>query len=264
MLISILKKPIPSIVTFISLISGLIGMYYGLAFANSIKTTALICGNMYIFSLCLCAGIIFDGVDGSVARYFQVESHFGATLDSLADFFNFGIAPAIVLYCNYIMSYNSALYIVSVFYILCIFFRLARFTAHKITVSHKASDYTKYFFTGVPSPIAASLLLTPMHLDMLGLITVRSKYYLILFLASYIIAGVMAISTLPTLAIGRLPLPKNTLVRVFVLIFMMLYILLLILNPHVVLLISNGLYVLCLPFTYVYFKKISMKSNIIG
>ena len=47
---------------------------------------------------CIVAAALLDGIDGRVARYLKGTSRFGAELDSLADFVNFGVVPALVLY----------------------------------------------------------------------------------------------------------------------------------------------------------------------
>ena len=240
------KQFIPNIITSLALISGLIGLYFGLDFSITQY-------NLYIFSLCLCISMFFDGIDGKIARYLQIESVFGASLDNLADFFNFGIVPAIVIYFNYLKEYHFIAYLFVMFYIFCIFFRLARFTSNKTNNIH-VSKSNKYLFTGVPSPIAASLLLTPVHINVLGFNPIQYNY--VVFLATFIITGVLAISTLPTLAIGKLPLPENIILLAIIIIFIALYVYLLFLIPHLTLLITNTIYLFSLPFMYIYYDKI--------
>ena len=73
-------------------------------------------------------------MDGRVARLLKCSSKLGAELDSLADFVNFGVAPAIYLYfwvlsgdLSLSLATKQALLAFALFYALCDAFRLARF-----------------------------------------------------------------------------------------------------------------------------------------
>ena len=70
---------------------------------------------------------MLDGVDGRVARLLKGTSRFGAELDSLADFVNFGVAPALVLY-SFVLHHMPALgWIVALVFAIAMALRLARF-----------------------------------------------------------------------------------------------------------------------------------------
>ena len=99
-----------------------------------------------------------DGLDGRLARALGSESLVGAELDSLADFLNFGVAPAIILYFWALQPTDDAGWAAALVYTLCCVLRLARFN-----VGMKA-DVTpeKKFFQGVPSPAGALLVLAPL------------------------------------------------------------------------------------------------------
>src|ERR1700704_654369 len=77
------------------------------------------------------AAIVFaamlDGIDGRVARMLKGTSRFGAELDSLADFVNFGVAPALILYFWDLHQLQSAGWIVCMVFAICAGLRLARF-----------------------------------------------------------------------------------------------------------------------------------------
>src|ERR1700689_1880854 len=77
---------VPNIITLLALCAGLTAIR--MAFENR-----------YVLAL---AAIVFaaflDGIDGRLARFLKGTSRFGAELDSLADFVNFGVAPALILY----------------------------------------------------------------------------------------------------------------------------------------------------------------------
>ncbi|MDX1781563.1 MAG: CDP-diacylglycerol--serine O-phosphatidyltransferase [Thalassovita sp.] len=109
------------------------------------------------------AAAILDGVDGRVARLLGSDSKMGAELDSLADFLNFGVAPALVLYFWVLQDMPSAAWIAVLAYSVCAVIRLARFN-----VSDKAKDASSgesAYFVGVPAPAGALLVMLPMFIS---------------------------------------------------------------------------------------------------
>lgn len=109
--------------------------------------------------LILVAGVL-DGLDGRVARLLRSDSKMGAELDSLADFLNFGVVPPLLLYFWALQDMRNAAWLAVLIYAVCCVMRLARFNvAAKSDV--KDSGETAYF-TGVPSPAGALLVLMPM------------------------------------------------------------------------------------------------------
>src|ERR1700750_1297313 len=67
---------------------------------------------------------ILDGIDGRVARMIKGQSRFGAELDSLADFVNFGVAPALILYFWGLHDLKSAGWIAALAFAICAGLRL--------------------------------------------------------------------------------------------------------------------------------------------
>ena len=120
----------------------------------------------------LLVAVICDGVDGRVARLLNASSKLGAELDSLADFVNFGVAPAMFMYfwmtggpTHTLVdgSVVSRTYIrvvlgCSLFYAMCDCFRLARFNT---MLEQETAPYWTHFFTGVPAPGGCWMVLTP-------------------------------------------------------------------------------------------------------
>jgi len=103
---------------------------------------------------------VLDGLDGRLARALNSESLMGAELDSLADFLNFGVAPAIILYFWALLPTEDVGWAAALVYTLCCVLRLARFN-----VGMKSEDGNdKNFFQGVPSPAGALLVLGPLFL----------------------------------------------------------------------------------------------------
>ncbi len=135
---------------------------------------------------------ILDGLDGRIARYMKSESQLGAELDSLADFANFGIAPALVIYAWALQDLKRAGWIAVLFFAVCCVMRLARFN-----VDNKSElDGNSEFFTGVPAPAGAMLVLLPMFLSFLWPNEVQSYAGLIAIYMGAI--GLLLVSRVPT------------------------------------------------------------------
>ena len=109
---------------------------------------------------------VLDGVDGRVARMIKGQSKFGAELDSLADFVNFGVAPALILYFWQLHELNNAGWIAAMIFAICNSLRLARFNATMDDPNKPA--FAANFFTGIPAPLGAITVLLPIYLSFLG------------------------------------------------------------------------------------------------
>ena len=107
-------------------------------------------GNPRIAAACLVACVIFDGLDGALARKLGVSSPFGAQMDSLADMCSFGLAAPVVVYASLADSVPQAAAAIACALVAgCAAIRLARFN-----VSPKDGR----FFCGVPTTMAAAVL----------------------------------------------------------------------------------------------------------
>lgn len=129
----------------------------GTLFAGFYAIVAAIDGNFDRASIAVFGAMLFDGLDGRVARWTRTESAFGKEYDSLSDMVAFGLAPAIVVYqwgVERIAEYDAAWgrigWLVTFFYAVAAAFRLARFNTRTDTVD-------KRFFEGLPSPSAAAI-----------------------------------------------------------------------------------------------------------
>ncbi len=112
----------------------------------------------FFAALLIFGGMVFDGLDGPIARLAKQTSEFGAQLDSLADAITFGVAPAFLMlkfshvYPPHLLSHPRLLWVIAVLYMLCVLLRLARFNVAKD--GEASHDY----FRGLPSPAAAGMV----------------------------------------------------------------------------------------------------------
>jgi len=101
------------------------------------------------------AALVFDVLDGRIARWRQASSEMGRELDSLADVISFGVAPAAIAYgCGMQGLYDR---VVLVFFVVCGVSRLARYN---ITVEKNSDGGAKVkFFEGTPIPTSLLLVI---------------------------------------------------------------------------------------------------------
>jgi len=105
-------------------------------------------GNFFLASWLILLALIFDGLDGRIARMTNTTSQFGVEFDSLADIVSFGIAPAMLLYFFIGDEYGRFGILVSAIYVIFGAIRLARFN-----ISTAKTDPN--VFIGLPIPTAA-------------------------------------------------------------------------------------------------------------
>ena len=136
---------------------------------------------------------VLDSLDGQIARLLKSTSRFGAELDSLADFVNFGVAPAVLLYSWSLVDLRSAGWIGVLAFGLCCALRLARFN---VTLERPAPAWMSKFFVGMPAPAGAITLLLPLYVDYLGLVPLRHLSPLVLVYCAAI--AFLMVSRVPT------------------------------------------------------------------
>jgi CDP-diacylglycerol--serine O-phosphatidyltransferase len=145
---------VPNVITLLALCAGLTAIR--LAFEGR---TELALGAI-VFAA------ILDGIDGRVARMIKGQSRFGAELDSLADFVNFGVAPALMLYFWQLRELGNVGWIAAMIFAISGGLRLARFNATMDDPNKPA--FAANYFTGVPAPAGAICVLLPMYLVLIG------------------------------------------------------------------------------------------------
>ena len=158
-------RPIRTISVFPTLLTlgNLICGFFAIVVAARIeKPEALVSDNILLdtqnlmLSGCLIfVAMIFDGLDGYVARLTRVSSDFGAQLDSLCDVVSFGVAPGFLLVkmCpQFTYGHPRAVWVIAAAYAACAALRLARFNVET------SDDDDHLYFSGLPSPAAAAVI----------------------------------------------------------------------------------------------------------
>src|SRR3979490_536611 len=124
-------------------------------------------GRMDLAVYAIVFAAVLDGVDGRVARMIKGQSKFGAELDSLADFVNFGVAPGLILYFWQLHELNNGGWIAAMGFAISGGLRLGRFNA---PIDHPPKPrFAGNYFTRVPAPGGAILALLPVYLAFLGI-----------------------------------------------------------------------------------------------
>src|SRR5688500_15242712 len=194
---------LPNVVTLLGLCAGL---------------TAIRMAIEHRFDLAVAAiffAVILDWLDGRLARYFRATSKFGEQLDSLADFVDFGVAPAILLYIWRLDALSSFGWICALVLAICTGLRLARFNAELLS-DQPRPDWHRDFFVGIPAPAGAVVVLLPFFLERTGLIDLNIAAILV---AVYALAiALLMVSRFPTLSGKRMGqrIPRDNVLPVLV------------------------------------------------
>ena len=130
---------LPNLVTTVALFSG----FYAIL--------ASMDGKFEAAAIAIFVAMVFDGLDGRVARMTNTQSDFGVEYDSLSDMVSFGVAPAVVCYSWMLSDLGKVGWAAAFLYVSCAALRLARFN---VEVESADSRY----FTGLASPSAAALV----------------------------------------------------------------------------------------------------------
>jgi CDP-diacylglycerol--serine O-phosphatidyltransferase len=236
---------VPNVITLLALCAGLTAIR--MAFENR-----------YVLAL---AAIVFaaflDGIDGRLARFLKGTSRFGAELDSLADFVNFGVAPALILYFWGLHDLKSAGWIAAMVFAICAALRLARFNVMVDDPDKPA--WASNFFVGVPAPAGAITVLLPIYVALLGL--PRSQWLSWLTLVYTLAIASLMVSRLPVFSgkrVGTRVPPEMVGPAVVVTV---LFIALLIAYPWIILTAGTLAYLCALPFGYLSYRGYERRTR---
>ncbi len=236
---------IPNLVTLLGLCAGLTAVRMAVEHRFDVAVVLII------------FAVILDGLDGRLARYFRATSKFGEQLDSLADFVDFGVAPAMLLYVWRLDDLSSFGWICALVLAICTGLRLARFNAALLS-DEPRPDWLRDFFVGVPAPAGAVVVLLPLFLERAGIVDAQIASVLV---AGYaLLIAFLMVSRLPTLSGKRIGqrIPRDNVLPVLVL--AVLVVGLLASYPFSFLAIASVLYLAHLPFAWRAWKRADAKS----
>lgn len=134
---------LPSLLTTSALFAG----FYGIV--------AAVNGQFVVAAIAVIVAMLFDGLDGRVARLTKTQSAFGAEYDSLADMVSFGLAPALIAFLWVLEDLGKFGWIAAFVFVAGAALRLARFNTQ---INNENLD--KRFFYGLASPPAAALVVS--------------------------------------------------------------------------------------------------------
>ena len=153
--------------------------------------------------------VLFDMLDGRIARMTKTTTEIGVQLDSIADVVTFGLAPAVLAY---VWGYGATLeeggglhslaWFLSFMYLMCGAFRLARFNVQASRpriLAEGSIKMDKKSFVGLPIPVAGGLIAAIIHFSPIPLVRYgpdRAQIYSILLMALVGLLGVLMVSTL--------------------------------------------------------------------
>ena len=194
------NRIVPNLLTMLGLCAGLTSMRFGLE------------GRFGAAAVAIAVAGAIDGLDGRLARLLKATSRFGAEFDSLSDFLCFGVAPPFLLYLWSLQRGGAYGFVPCLMFAVCMALRLARFNAALDGAPKPAYAYS--FFTGVPAPAGAGVVLFPLFLGLEGdklewnwLITVGQ--FPLLCAAILIGTALLLVSTLPVWSFKNFKVPSE-------------------------------------------------------
>ncbi len=143
------NRLIPNAVTLLALCAGLTAIRLAFLERWELAIAAVL------------VAMVGDVLDGRIARLMNATSEFGAQLDSLADVISFGVTPAIIIYLWALGDAGGLGWALVLVFVMASALRLARFNVALDDEKPKPA-WANRFFTGVPAPGGAGLVLVPM------------------------------------------------------------------------------------------------------
>ncbi len=191
---------IPNILTVLAVCAGLTSVRFALAER----------WEMAVMAIALAA--LLDALDGRVARLLKGTSKFGAELDSLSDFVCFGVAPGLLLYRWSLDHMGGVGWILVLAYAVCCGLRLARFNT--ASAEDNQPDWEANFFTGVPAPAAAGLVLLPVMISFqLGDDVFRLPFVVAI---NTVFVAFMMVSRIPTYSFKKMRVKREAVLPVLI------------------------------------------------
>lgn len=238
-----INRLLPNVLTMLALSAGLTSIRYAVQERWEASVLAIV------------IAAIFDTLDGRIARLLNGQSKFGAELDSLSDVVSFGVAPAIVVYLWIMKDAGSFGWIAVLIFSVCVALRLARFNT-KLGDSD-LPPYAFNYFTGVPAPAGAGLVLLPL----IATLQVGPGIfdYPILVGVWTIAVSLLLVSQLPTFSLKGLRIPQGYVIPLLVGVGLLAASL--VTAPWQTLSLIGLLYLLSLPFSYRQFQRLKREAR---
>lgn len=244
------NRILPNLMTLLGLCIGLSSIRLGLE------------GRYGMAVLAIAASGVIDGLDGRLARLLKATSRFGAEFDSLADFLCFGIAPALLLYMWSLQPWGAIGFLPPLMYVSAMALRLARFNAALESAPKAAFSYN--FFTGVPAPAGALLVLFPLFIGLAaaehGQSWLQTFVSYPLFTALVLVAGaVLCVSTLPVWSFKNFKIPMVMVLPL--LLGVVVFAALIFADPYVAGALAGLAYIIMLPFSLRSYQRLARKAQ---
>ena len=189
-----MRYVLPNLVTLLGLALGLTSIRFSIE------------GRYELAVIAIAAAGVLDGLDGRLARALNGQSRFGAELDSLADFIDFGVAPAMLLYLWSLQEIKNAGWFACMVYVIACALRLARFNV--MADDPNKPKWMGKFFTGMPSPAGAIVVLLPIYLHLSVLQIPQNNVTVPIIIAYVLLVAFLMVSQIPHFSgkdMGRVP-----------------------------------------------------------
>ena len=241
-----LNKLIPNILTVLALCAGLTSIRFALH------------GKWEHAVLSIVLAAILDGLDGRVARLLQGTSKFGAELDSLSDFVSFGVAPAMVLYFWTMQGAGGFGWALVLLFAVCCALRLARFNT--MLGNADLPPYAYNFFTGIPAPAAAGVVLLPM----VASFEFGDSFFARPTVVSVFLLGVafLMVSTIPTFSFKKVRIPNAWVLPVLLLVGLLAAFL--VTEPWLTLVVLGFAYLGLIPISIRAFRRLKRQAEAVA
>ncbi len=244
------NRMLPNLMTLLGLCIGLSSIRLGME------------GRFGTAVLAIAVSGVIDGLDGRLARLLKATSRFGAEFDSLADFLCFGVAPALLLYMWSLQPWGAIGFLPSLMFASAMALRLARFNAALDSAPKAAFAYN--FFTGVPAPAGAGLVLFPLFV---GLEASQHDQFWLQNLVSYplftgaflVAAALLCVSTLPVWSFKNFKIPTAGLMPL--LLGVVVFAALIFADPYLAGALAGFAYIVMLPFSVRSYRKLAREAK---
>ncbi len=175
-------------------------------FVGMFSMVSAIRGEYELAAWLVVLALVFDALDGRIARLTNTCSRFGVEFDSLADIVSFGVAPALLIYMYIGHDFGRVGIVVSAMYVVLGAIRLARFN---VTTSQTEPSV----FIGVPIPTAA-VFISVLVLIFEDYLSIHQYKYFILIVAAFI--ALLMVSNIRYPSFKKLDLQSLHYMRLFV------------------------------------------------